>query len=247
MSLVAQQNQTSKILAVEIFFDFVFFRCYNLAYDMQENFQDWIWRGRLYDNVGAGTWVIPSMGHANSLNSAFHLGSEYMFPYQWGISFQEIKLEVHTVVAGIHYGFGGQHAAGLPFENIILSLKFIYCAEILYFFAISSIKFSILLFYRRVFPVRQFVIVLWVIGCVSMAWMIAIVLSFVFQCSSVAKAWKSHLDGQFVDVGKLILGNAIVNIVIDIVIMLASLPLIWKLKITLNKKAVCRVFLIGGL
>ena len=50
-----------------------------------------------------------------------------------------------------------------------------------------------------------------------MAWMIAIVLSFVFQCSPVTKAWKSYLDNQCIDVGKLIFDNAIPNIVIDFI------------------------------
>ena len=89
---------------------------------------------------------------------------------------------------------------------------------------------------------------MWVIGLVSTAWMIAIALSFVFQCFPVSKAWDFRLDGQCIDVAKLILGNAIPDIVTDLAIVIAPLPLISKLKITLSQKlAVGGVFLMGGL
>ena len=78
--------------------------------------------------------------------------------------------------------------------------------------------------------------------------MIAITLSFVFQCSPVAKAWDFSLDGRCINIGKLIFGNAIPKIVIDVFILMAPLPLIWRLKMTLHQKlAVCRFFLMGGL
>ena len=88
----------------------------------------------------------------------------------------------------VHHGFG-QHAALLPLDDVILTLKLIYCGEIFYVFGISFIRFSVLLCYRRIFPNKCFEIVLWCIGGVLVVWMIAITLLFVFQCSSIAKAW----------------------------------------------------------
>ena len=65
--------------------------------------------------------------------------------------------------------------------------------------------------------------------------MIAIILLFVFQCTPIPKGWDFALDGQCVDVGKLIFGNAILNFLIDTSIIIAPLSLLWRFKIFESK------------
>lgn len=131
---------------------------------------------------------------------------------------------------------------------MLLTLKLVYCAEIFYVLAISFIKFSILLFYQRIFPTPNFVITLWIIGTITLTWTIAGGLSFVFQCSPVSKTWNPNLNGKCVDIIKLFVGNAIPNIVTDFAIIIAPIPMIFKLRIAYAQKiALCVVFLMGGM
>lgn len=99
----------------------------------------------------------------------------------------DLAFYLGVVKHDVYHGFG-QHAARLSPDDIILTLKLTYCVEIFYVFAISFIKFSVLFFSRRIFSNRQFEIVLWFITGVSAAWMIVIILSFVFQCTPISKA-----------------------------------------------------------
>lgn len=179
--------------------------------------------------------------------STFHFGFEHMSHHQWNATCQEIKCNVYNVITDVHHGFG-QHAATLPLDDIILTLKLIYCAEIFYVLAINFIKLFVLLFYRRIFPNERFEIVLWCIKNISRAWIIVISLSFVFKCSPVAKAWDFSLDDWCINIDKLICDNAVPKIVIDVFILMTPLPLFWRLKMTLHQKlTVCRFFLMGGL
>ena len=158
-----------------------------------------------------------------------------------------IECNIYNAITDIHYDFE-QHAAILLVDNVILIFKFIYCVEIFYVLIINFIKFFILLFYRRMFFIKSFVIVLWIIKFISTIWMIAIILSIVFQCSFIFKTWNFILDDRCIDIVKLIFDNAIFNIMMNIVIVLVSILLIWKLKIILNQKfAVCEVFFMNGL
>lgn len=108
----------------------------------------------------------------------------------------------------VYYSFE-QHATTLFFHDVILTLKLIYCVELFYVFVISFIKFSVLLFYRRIFSNKRFEIILWCIEDVLAIWTIVIILLFVFQCSFISKIWKFFFDDQCIDIDKLIFDNAI--------------------------------------
>ncbi len=51
-----------------------------------------------------------------------------------------------------------------------------------------------------------------------------------------------------IDISKLYLGNAIPNIITDVIIIIVPIPMIWDLKITRSQRiALCGVFLMGSL
>ena len=71
----------------------------------------------------------------------------------------DLAFYLKIVKHDVYHDFG-QHATRLSPDDIILTLKLAYCAKIFYVFIISFIKFSVLLFYLRIFSNRQFEIVL---------------------------------------------------------------------------------------
>ena len=127
-------------------------------------------------------------------------------------------------------------------------LQILYWGELIYVVAMATVKFSILLFYRRIFPARTFKLVLCSIAGLVSAWVIAMGFAMIFQCSPIQKAWNPTIQGDCIDISKLYLSNAVPNIITDIIIIIAPIPILWKLKVTrAQKAALCGVFSMGGL
>ena len=148
---------------------------------------------------------------------------------------------------GLAIGWG-QHDAVLPPNTPIKTLREVYWFELIYIIAVGLIKFSILFFYRRIFPQRNVKILLWTVGAVVLCWQIALGFTFIFQCNPVHKAWAFYVPGTCLPILKLFLANAIPNIVTDFVIIAIPLPLILNLQISRSQKiALCGIFLTGGL
>ena len=142
----------------------------------------------------------------------------------------------------------GQHIAVLPPGTTVRQEKVSYWFELIYVMGIGFNKYSILFFYRRLFPGRPLLILLQTVGSIVLIWQIAIGSAFIWQCNPVRKAWDVAIPGTCIEVIKLWLGNALPNIVTDFIIITIPLPLIWKLRISLSQRiALCGVFLTGCL
>jgi hypothetical protein len=64
------------------------------------------------------------------------------------------------------------------------------------------------------------------------AWWVAIMLCVVFQCTFIRKAWDSDVDGgTCIHLRSMYLGNALPNILTDVVIMAMAVTQLWKMKI----------------
>ena len=147
------------------------------------------------------------------------------------------------------YSIGvGQHITLLPPDTTVRYLKVAFWYEIIYAMAIGLNKYSILLFYRRLFPSKSILRLLQVVASVVLAWQIAIIAGIIWQCRPVQKAWDITVPGTCIDVAKLFLGNAIPNIITDVVIIMIPLPLTWNLQLPRSQRLLlCGVFLTGGL
>ncbi|MCJ1412463.1 hypothetical protein MMC19_006557 [Ptychographa xylographoides] len=159
-------------------------------------------------------------------------------PWIWGINicnFFEIS-----------YGFG-QHVAILPADASSVYSHINYFDELIYVVGVPLIKFSILCFYRRIFPNRNIKIVSWIVVAIVVSWQIAIGLTFIFQCTPIEKAWNFTMPGTCINITTQFIANAIPNIFTDIVILLMPLPLVWKLQMRMTQKvALCGIFLTGS-
>jgi hypothetical protein len=131
----------------------------------------------------------------------------------------------------------GKNTWEVPFENITKILVAFFANEILYVSHISITKISICFFFLRIFsasPVfRRFA---YPIVGVNVIIMLLFILIIIFQCKPIHLAWKGWAQeepGICLDIYKLVLGNGIVNLAMDVAII--GLPIYETTKLQLSK------------
>ncbi|MCJ1352543.1 MAG: hypothetical protein MMC33_002527 [Icmadophila ericetorum] len=153
---------------------------------------------------------------------------------------------IGQIVAVIIGGFG-QHVQLATLETATRFFQMLYFVQIVYIFAIAFIKWSILLFYRRIFSVSGTKVPLLVIGVIVLCWSIASILASILSCVPVAGFWDKASPSKCINTTRFFLGVAIPNITTDLVILIFPLPMIWKLRMAKSQKvALMGVFTLGG-
>jgi hypothetical protein len=111
------------------------------------------------------------------------------------------------------------------------------------------IKFSILAMYRRVFTIsRGFNRALIIVGLIVLGWMISVTIAQIFTCAPIEGAWDPMKAKHCIDQKKFYYGNAISNVITDVMLLAMPLPIVWKLNMSIKKKInVTLVFILGGL
>lgn len=118
----------------------------------------------------------------------------------------------------------------------------------IYGIAVTLIKMSILLFYRRIFVIPQFRLRINIVGVMVMVWFLANSFLSAFQCTPIEKAWLVLIPGKCIDPLKYILGVHTTNLALDIIILPLPVSAVWRLQMSLAKKiSVAGIFLLGGL
>ena len=124
--------------------------------------------------------------------------------------------------------------------------RFSYVFEIVYTTALTLPKYSILLFYSRIFKTRGFTIALWTVGTLVTLEYIAVVLVEIFQCIPVHALWDFG-PGRCINLKGFFIGTGVLNTITDAIILVLPLPLIWTLRIDRTQRlALSGVFLLGG-
>lgn len=104
------------------------------------------------------------------------------------------------------------------------------------------------MYYRLFGVIRGFTRLLMVVAAIVAVWWIGTEFAILFQCSPIDKAWHVDKPGHCINIEAFFLGQAIPNIVSDIVILLLPQQQVWKLEMSLQKKiALCCIFLLGSL
>ncbi|RAL67379.1 hypothetical protein DID88_008135 [Monilinia fructigena] len=119
-----------------------------------------------------------------------------------------------------------------------------------YFFwpiGVTLAKFSVLCLYARIFNVNYtFRIALWITGAINLAWTIFVIISGIFQCTPVKKAWKPLLPGHCIDFYAWYIAIAATSFFVDLIILILPMPLLFKLRLSLTRKVcVTLLFLLG--
>ena len=152
-----------------------------------------------------------------------------------------------TVKLAVHYDFG-KHVKDARPDAIAKWYKILYVYQNFYVAAVATTKFSVLLFYNRVFSTRSFRMVLYAIGATVMMWWIAMQFASIFTCTPIDFTWNRHGPGHCINLERFYLGQAIPNIVTDIVLLSITIPMIWRLQLPRSQKvALSGVFLLGSL
>lgn len=123
-----------------------------------------------------------------------------------------------------------------------------YAYETVYTVAIVLAKYSILLFYSRIFKERAFKIALRITFAFVTAWFVTVEITVLAECQPVSSLWNFAEPGHCIDINRFFLGAGIANIFLNSVILLLPLPMIWTLEIGKRHKfALSSVFMLGGL
>jgi len=110
------------------------------------------------------------------------------------------------------------------------------------------IKGSVLLFYWRIFPTRNFKVAVYVVGTFIICWFLSTILVSIFGCIPVKAAWDlTVLNKRCVNSDQFFIGNAVLNILGDLILLCMPMPIVWTLQLAQPKKmALTAVFLLGS-
>lgn len=113
---------------------------------------------------------------------------------------------------------------------------------------VAVVKVGILLFYWRVFIVREFRRRVAIVGAIILASSVAIFLCFMVQCNPISRFWADTEGGYCINQVVFYMSGGSVNIASDIVVL--SLPIwrVWNLNAPLKQRiALVFLFCLGGL
>lgn len=128
-------------------------------------------------------------------------------------------------------------------------MQIYYFDELFYLTAIALTKISILLFYLRIFPNRDFR--RWTYGAIVLCalYILGFVPATIFQCLPVSNAWKrwdGEHPGKCIDLHAEAWTAAALNIVLDLIVIFIPLRELSQLKMSPRRKAGILVMFMGG-
>lgn len=102
--------------------------------------------------------------------------------------------------------------------------------------------------YCRIFPTREIRIASMILGGISIAWSMSIILVSVFQCTPIARAWDTRIPGTCINLKGSFIGNAVPNVITDILILCLPVRVVWGLHASITHRlSVIGIFLLGSL
>ncbi|KAL8640305.1 MAG: hypothetical protein Q9228_002757, partial [Teloschistes exilis] len=161
-------------------------------------------------------------------------------------TFAQCFCEAYTVRFG-----NGKHLIAVGVTKLQPNVKIQYALQFFWSFAFVFVKFSILLFYRRLFPAQN----------TSRTWrtshlllcILSVVLGIIstfgaaFQCTPVRYMWDLTVPGHCINFVAFARFTGVMNLVTDVGILSLPIPIVWSLKLERSKKiGVCALFLLGG-
>jgi hypothetical protein len=146
----------------------------------------------------------------------------------------------------------GRDVWTVAFDRITAFVRWLYIAEILYFFQMTLLKLTLLFFFLRIFPKTIIRNLLKGTIAFTILYGLTFVVVAIFQCHPISHYWikwdKEHNDGNCVNVNALAWSNAIISIVLDIWMLVLPLYEVFRLQLSWRKKmSVAIMFLVGTL
>ncbi|KAI4276161.1 MAG: hypothetical protein L6R38_005729 [Xanthoria sp. 2 TBL-2021] len=139
-------------------------------------------------------------------------------------------------ILAVRHGFG-KHMNALPTASVFHWFKYLYAFEFLYTLGMAAVKYSILCFMYRIFPIVQFRRILKASLVFVIALTIACVIVSIFQCIPVHKFWETlggelapQLGGRCINVRNYFVISGSINTFTDFALLAMPIPILWRLR-----------------
>jgi hypothetical protein len=131
------------------------------------------------------------------------------------------------------------------------NVQVLFAYVMVYATGVSFTKFSILMFYRRIFG-DQIRISLWICSFFVIGYWVTVCVTILVACRPIPYFWTRYTDptavGTCIDVPSFFFGNGIAAMLIDVMILVVPIPVVNSLNMHRGqKKAVIGILLLGGL
>lgn len=154
---------------------------------------------------------------------------------------------VITSLLGIRYG-AGRHV--ILVKDPAGFAKLLISAEVIWGFAITAVKVSILSLYHRIFSFnnRTFTIMVWTVGVFVVCYCTIQSFAAIFNCHPIQSNWNPYIKHHC---GSVLVGSTTIsalNVLIDFIILVMPMPILYSLHRPLGEKvSLMGIFLLGGL
>lgn len=147
----------------------------------------------------------------------------------------------------LDYGVG-KHLWDVPLSTFSPKLLKVWMVgAVSYSATMLAVKLSILLLYRRIFPLENFRIQWWLTVAVTIGYSVGGMCASIFSCTPVAKSWDVTIsNGHCINTGAFYIANGILNVITDLVILALPIPILWNLALTKKKKIALSILFAAG-
>jgi hypothetical protein len=151
-------------------------------------------------------------------------------------------ISVSAACAGIHSRYC------TPTQQIRFA-KIVFAIQLLYLASVSSVKISLLLFYKRVFPGKRFGYIVTVTLGLSGIWFLAFFFAQLFETWPISASWTLNPNGSYawaINEQSMNLWLCGTDILVDVFLLLLPVPVITSLRMSRKDKlAFLGIFSLG--
>ena len=145
----------------------------------------------------------------------------------------------------------GSHQWNVTISEVHEAAKASYASVPLYRLTLIFAKLAILLQLLQIFVPGKRGTIYYAVNALIWFTIIshsACILVAIFQCTPIRKSWKPATPGQCIDIRRLLISTAVINVFSDFSILLLPLYSIWRLQMPVKRKfGVSAVFSLGGI
>ncbi|KAK2606944.1 hypothetical protein N8I77_005663 [Diaporthe amygdali] len=137
---------------------------------------------------------------------------------------------VVALFLALYLGGAGHHMSQLQVSHVARLTQSFLVIQALYALSMCTVKWSMLFMLKRIFSVKPFEIVTWIIISLQAGWLVMTVLIGFLICRPVQKNWDPTAEGTC---GNQIAGYtavSVVNVIVDVLMLLLPLPMVYKLQ-----------------
>ncbi|KAI0595078.1 hypothetical protein F4775DRAFT_571343 [Biscogniauxia sp. FL1348] len=131
----------------------------------------------------------------------------------------------------LYLGGVGYHMDQLEKIHIARLTQTVLVVQAMYGLAMCTSKWSVLWMLKRIFAVRTFVVITWVVIFFQAAWVVMTVLIGLLVCRPIQKNWDPTVEGTCGNQIAAYTAVSVYNVIIDIVMCVMPLPMIYKLQL----------------